>query len=260
MIDIHSHILFGVDDGPETFEQSIALFEKAVGEGITDIIATSHVLHPSYEASVETTLKQVHQLQEILKQNGIPITIHTGHEIRINEQMPQLFGEKKLLPLAGSDYILVELPSNTVPIFTKPLLLQLQELGYTPIIAHPERNKAIAENPRRLKDLIQNGALAQVTAGSVTGHFGKTIQKVSMNLIEANLVHTYGSDVHNLDNRPYLFDKGLTYLEKNKMADVVDVFLENNARIITNDQMIMFEPQNVRRKKWWSIFSSKIER
>ena len=254
MVDIHSHILFGVDDGPETLEQSIVLLENAVKEGITDIIATSHVLHPSYEVSAEMAVKQVQQFQVMIKEQSIPIMIHTGHEIRINERMLQLLQEKKLLPLAGSNYILVELPSNSVPVFTKPLLIQLQELGYKPIIAHPERNKAIAENPTKLKDLIQNGALAQVTAGSIGGNFGKTIQKVSMSLIEANLIHTYGSDVHNANNRPYLFDKGLTYLEKNKMADVVDVFLENNARILTNDPMIMFEPQNVSSKKWWSVF------
>lgn len=255
MIDIHSHILFGVDDGPETFEQSMELLQNAVREGITDIIATSHVLHPLYEASLETTLQQVQQLQEMMKQQRIPINIHTGHEIRINERMPQLFQENKLLPLASSSYILVELPSNSVPLFTKPLLLQLQDLGYTPIIAHPERNKAVAENPNKLKELILNGALTQVTAGSVAGHFGKTIQKVAMSLIEANLIHTYGSDVHNANNRPFLFDKGLTYLEKNKLADVVDVLLENNARILTNDQMIIFEPQIVNSKKWWKVFS-----
>lgn len=254
MIDIHSHILFGVDDGPETFEQSIELLQQAVKEGITDIIATSHVLHPSYEASAETTLHQVQQLQQAVKQQGMPLVIHTGQEIRIDERIPQLLQENKLLPLAGSNYVLVELPSNSVPVFTKPLLLQIQELGYTPIIAHPERNKAIAENPRKLKDLIQNGALAQVTAGSVAGHFGKAIQKVSMSLIEANLIHTYGSDVHSANVRPFLFDKGLTYLEKHKLSDVVDVFLENNARILTNDQMIIFEPQNVNSKKWWQVF------
>lgn len=254
MIDIHSHILFGVDDGPENVEQSIELLQHAVKEGITDIIATSHVLHPSYEVSAETTLQQVKRLQEMAQQQGLKINIHTGHEIRIGERMPQLLQENKLLPLAGSNYILVELPSNTVPVFTKPLLLQLQELGYTPIIAHPERNKAIAENPRKLKELIQNGALAQVTAGSVAGHFGKSIQKISMDLIEANLIHTYGSDVHNVNNRPFLFDKGLTYLEKNKLADVVDVLLENNARILSNAQMIIFEPQNVKSKKWWQVF------
>ena len=254
MIDIHSHILFGVDDGPETIHQSVVLLEKAVKEGITDIIATSHVLHPSYEASAETTFIQVQQLQKAMKQQGVPISIHTGHEVRIDERIPHLLQENKLLPLAGSSYVLVELPSNSVPVFTKPLFLQMQEVGYTPIIAHPERNKAIAENPKKLKELIQNGALAQVTAGSVSGHFGKTIQNVSLDLIEANLIHTYGSDVHNANNRPFLFDRGLTYLEKNKLADVVDIFLENNARILTNDQMIMFEPQNVISKKWWKVF------
>jgi protein-tyrosine phosphatase len=254
MIDIHSHILHGVDDGPENLQQSLALLEQAVKEGITDIISTSHVLHPTYDASAQAVVEQVASLQTILNEQKIPLTIHTGHEIRISEEMPELFAQGKLLPLANSKYILVELPSNIVPTYTKPLLFQLQEQGYIPIIAHPERNKAIAENPRRLRDLIDNGALAQITAGSVAGHFGKQVQKISMNLIESNLIHTYGSDVHHLQNRPFLYEEGLSYLEKHKLADTVEVLLENNARILTDERMIILEPQTSKEKKWWKIF------
>ena len=254
VIDIHSHILFGVDDGPKNIEESLELLSLAVQEGITEIISTSHVLHPSFNVEMDDVVKQVAALQHLIHTEGLPLTLHTGHEIRINENVPDMLQQKKLLPLANSRYVLIELPSNSVPTYTKHLLLQLLELGYTPIIAHPERNKAIAENPDKLKQLVELGAFAQITAGSVAGHFGKSIQKTSLQLIEANLVHTYGSDVHSRDVRPYLFDAGLTYLEKHKHADTVEVFLENNARILTNDSFIVFEPQLIREKKWWQIF------
>ena len=88
--------------------------------------------------------------------------------------------------------------------------------GKIPIIAHPERNRAIAEKPERLERLVRHGALAQVTAGSLSGHFGKNVQKLALQLIEANLIHTYGSDVHNLDDKTIPFQKGLDYLGKKK--------------------------------------------
>ena len=90
MIDIHSHILFGVDDGPENIEQSLELITLAVNEGITDIISTSHVLHPSYNVKIEDVVKQVSALQHLINKEGLPITLHTGHEIRINENVPAM--------------------------------------------------------------------------------------------------------------------------------------------------------------------------
>ena len=127
--------------------------------------------------------------------------------------------------------------------------------GITPIIAHPERNKAIAEKPSRLVELIHQGALSQITAGSLTGHFGRAIQKLSLDLVRANLVHAYGSDVHNLTTRPFLFDEGLCYLEKRKELEAVDIFLENNARILQNMPFIIKEPEEMETAKWWKIFS-----
>jgi protein-tyrosine phosphatase len=254
MIDMHSHILFNVDDGPKDINESLELLQLAVQEGITEIISTSHVLHHSYQVEAETVINQTALLQHELNARNIPLKIHTGHEIRISEDLVEQLQQKKILPLGESRYVLVEFPSSNIPSYTKTLFNKLQEEGYTPIIAHPERNKAIAENPKKLYDLIINGALAQITAGSLAGHFGKAIQKTSIQLVEANLVHTYGSDVHNAHTRPFLFDAGLTALENRKLLNQVDILLENNARIITNDEMIIMEPQLVKEKKWWNIF------
>ena len=116
--------------------------------------------------------------------------------------------------------------------------------GIIPIIAHPERNRAIAEKPARLERLVRHGALAQITAGSLAGHFGKNVQKLSLQLIEANLVHTYGSDVHNVDTRPLLFNKGLDYLEKKKHHDLADILLENNERIVQRQIAVLIGTRN----------------
>ena len=254
MIDMHSHILFGVDDGPDDLYETMNLLRKAVDEGITEIISTSHSFHPQYNVTAKQVTEQVAVLQEQLQINDIPLKIHAGQEVRLVENVVELVEAKEALTLANSDYLLLELPSSTIPKYTKKLIVALQSMGITPIIAHPERNKAIAERPNKLEELVREGAVAQITAGSLAGHFGKNIQKLSLDLVKANLVHTYGSDVHNLTTRPYLFDAGLTYLEKKKQLDAVDMLLENNARIIENKNFILYEPQEVSSKKWWSIF------
>ena len=253
MIDMHSHILFGVDDGPKALQQTLEMMEQAAREGITEIIATSHSYHPQYNVSPEKVFEQIPVIQQQLNKKNIPLKIHAGQEVRLVENIVNLMETKEVLTLANSKYMLLELPSATVPIFTKRLIIALQEKGITPIIAHPERNKAIAERPSKLEELVREGAMAQITAGSLAGHFGKTVQKLSLDLVKANLIHTYGSDVHNLATRPFLFDAGLDYLEKKKQLDAVDVLLENNARIIENRKFIVYEPQEIISKKWWSF-------
>ncbi|MFY3790527.1 tyrosine-protein phosphatase [Ureibacillus sp. MALMAid1270] len=253
MIDIHSHILFNLDDGPKTKEESMNMLKTAASEGITDIISTSHAFHPQYNVPAQKVIEQVNQLQRELNNLQIPLTIHLGHEVRLNDKLVELCKSGQIHKLANSDYLLLELPSNSVPHYTKNIVNSLIAEGITPIIAHPERNKGIAEKPERLERLIREGAVAQITAGSVAGHFGRAVQKLSIDLVRANLVHTYGSDVHNHDTRPFLFEKGLAYLEKQKLLDSVNILLENNKRILRNIPLELFEPEEVKKKKWWNI-------
>lgn len=253
MIDIHSHILFNVDDGPKTMEESMNMLKTAASEGITDIISTSHAFHPQYDVPRQMVIKQVNQLQEELNNLQIPLKIHLGHEVRLNDKLVELCQTYQIHKLANSDYLLIELPSNNVPHYTKNIVNALVAEGITPIIAHPERNKGIAEKPERLERLIREGAVAQITAGSVAGHFGRAVQKLSVDLVRANLVHTYGSDAHNHDTRPFLFERGLAYLEKQKLVDSVNILLENNTRILKNKPLELFEPEIVKNKKWWNI-------
>ena len=255
MIDIHTHILWAVDDGPKQMEETMQLLKQAVNEGITEIITTSHSFHPQYHVDYETINNQIQLLQYQLTKNSIPLTLHTGHEVRLSDNIISLYKAKQIHTLANSNYILLELPSHTVPYYSINIIRELLTEGLVPIIVHPERNKAIAERPILLERLIREGAMAQITAGSLAGHFGRTIQNLSLDLVKANLVHTYGSDVHNLTSRPFLFDEGLYYLEKKKELDAVEVLLENNFRIIHNSSLIVQEPEEIETTKWWKIFS-----
>lgn len=253
MLDMHAHILPNVDDGPKTVMESIEVIRQMASEGITEIIATSHAYSPHYHVDHERVLMELPLLQEELQKQEVDVTLYSGQEVRIHENIIEHLQSGEALTLANSKYVLLELPSGELPTYTIPIIQEMISINKVPIIAHPERNRAIAAKPSRLEQLVKNGALAQITAGSVTGHFGKNIQKLSMQLIEANLIHTYGSDVHNNETRPALFEKGLDYLDKKNHHELVDIFLENNARIATNKELIVLEPQAIGRKKWWQV-------
>lgn len=188
-----------------------------------------------------------------MKFRGLTINLHAGQEIRIQDFVPEKLESGEALTLAVSKYMLLELPSSGIPGYTVQVIQAVLSLGVVPIIAHPEWNRAIAEKPSRLQRLVKHGALAQVTAGSLTGHLGKGVQKLSLQLVEANLIHCYGSDVHNSKTRPALFEKGLDLLDKRKLHNTVDILLENNARILTNENFVFLEPREIESKKWWKV-------
>ena len=110
------------------------------------------------------------------------------------------------------------------------------------------------ERPELLARLINEGAVAQITAGSLSGHFGRKIQSVSLDFVKANLVHTYGSDVHHIVKRPFLYNEGLEYLEKKKEYEAIDILLDNNERILKNKPMLIQKPEKIQPAKWWAIF------
>ncbi|MDN4605937.1 tyrosine-protein phosphatase [Sporosarcina highlanderae] len=250
---MHSHVLHSLDDGPDSMEGTIKIIYSAVNEGITDLIATPHVHNPHFHVKATEVSKQVVELKEYIKRESIPLQLHLGHEVRIHDSIIENYKAGELLTLADSRYMLLELPSQTVPSYTVKVIEQLIEIDIIPIIAHPERNRAIAEKPERLQRLIRHGAYAQITAGSVSGHFGKGIQDLSLRLIEANCIHAYGSDVHKMETRPLEFAKGIDLLEKRKFDQIIDVLLENNSRILSDQPLIQLEMGNVRKKSWWKI-------
>ncbi|SOB93555.1 protein-tyrosine phosphatase [Ureibacillus xyleni] len=251
MVDLHSHLLWSADDGPATMEQTIEMLKQAVCEGISEIVATSHFQHPLYSVDFNEVYQKVNLIQLELIKNNIPIKIHLGHEVRLSDNILNLYNQLHIHTLANSKYMLIELPSNSVPYFTPFMLQKLTFAGITPIIAHPERNRAIYQNPRLLEELIRNGAYTQITAGSIAGLFGRNIQKFSFSLIKANLIHTYGSDAHNLTTRPFLFKEGLRILQKRKLSNYVNLFLENNECVIMNEPLTVLEPKSIKKNRWF---------
>ncbi|PKR78167.1 tyrosine protein phosphatase [Halalkalibacillus sediminis] len=256
MIDIHSHILPNVDDGARSIEDSLMMAEKAVEEGITHIYATPHHLNGHYENDKEFVLNEVEKLNAHLKHNHIPLTVIAGQELRINGDLLELMHDGDSMTLGnGGGYLLIEFSHSHIPRFSNKLLFDLRRNGYTPIIVHPERNKEIMEEPNKLFDLVNNGCLAQLTAGSLLGKFGKKVQEVSHQLLEANLVHFLASDAHNITSRGFFMQEAYDYIEKEYGA-YLSIMLKENAEILMNSEMVIGDPPEVikTKKKFLGLF------
>ncbi|MGG4491334.1 tyrosine-protein phosphatase [Metabacillus idriensis] len=254
MIDIHSHILPGVDDGAATNEEAIQIAKAAVKEGITTIIATPHHQNGKYINSKLSILENVEALNTLLRNEHIPLTILPGQETRIHGDLMNELETDVILPLNNTNYVFIELPSGQVPRYTEQMLFDIQLKGLTPVIVHPERNSEIIENPDLLYKLVSKGALTQITSSSLTGHFGKNIKKFTLQLVEAQLTHFLASDVHSLKNRPFRLADGYVVLNKEFGTQAEYMFKENAELLVQNLAAYRMDPTRIKKKKFLGIF------
>jgi protein-tyrosine phosphatase len=255
MIDIHSHILPGIDDGAQNLEDAVRMAEAAVQEGITHLYATPHHRNGRYENEKSSILENVNLLNAELSQRNIPLHILPGQEIRLYKDLIDDLDRDVFMPLHHqSKYILVEFPSSNVPAYAAETLYELSLRDYTPIIVHPERNSEIMENPDLLHALITEGALTQITANSVIGTFGKKIMNFSHELIKANMTHFIASDAHNTTSRGFHLLTAYETIQK-KYGIETRYYLQENAEIIMKGESVLVEqPRRIRRKKFLGIF------
>lgn len=255
MIDLHNHILVNLDDGPKNEEEAIRLLKQAVEEGVTGIIATPHHLNPMFNNEKQVVLEKIKELKNLEEIKKLNIDIYPAQEIRLSDQILPQLKEGKALSLNFSKYILIELPSNEVPHYTKNILFELQSLGYVPVIAHPERNKVISQNLDVLYDLVNNGALSQLTSSSLNGDLGKKIQKNSIQMIENNLVHFIASDAHHYENRPFIMNSLFKNKKLKNYKEEIEMLIKNSKLIIKNEDIKKYQPsKEYNNKKLFGIF------
>jgi protein-tyrosine phosphatase len=254
MIDLHCHILPNVDDGPKELAESVEMARQAVEQGIKTIIATPHHRNEKYENHGQTIFGQVEEFNRVLKSEKLDLTVLPGQETRIFGEMVDGLESGEILPLNQGKYVFVELPSGHVPRYTGQLLFDIQLKGFIPVIVHPERNQEIIENPEVLYQLVKKGALTQVTASSVSGHFGKTIKKFSLQLIEANLTHFVASDAHNTSSRGFKMVEAYDVIEKSFGIEAVYMFRENAELVVQGKSVYKEVPERVKRKKILGLF------
>jgi protein-tyrosine phosphatase len=254
MIDIHSHILPGIDDGAQTLEDSLDIAMQAVKQGISTIVATPHH-NRYYKNDKESILRKVTDLNEFLKKKGIPLNIVSGQECRLYGELIDDLRKGEILSINdGGKYILIEFPSSTVPMYSEQLFYNLMFDGITPIIVHPERNNRLLEEPDLLYEFVEKGVLTQVTASSVVGVFGQKMQKFSMRMLEANLVHFIASDAHNTNTRDSRIKEAYELIGKKFDGEYVAYLTENTQAVIEGKYIQTRTPQRIKKKCIFGIF------
>ncbi|WP_226643028.1 tyrosine-protein phosphatase [Mesobacillus subterraneus] len=254
MIDIHCHLLPGIDDGAQSMEDTIKMARAAVDEGIHTIIATPHHKNSKYDNPKELIIPRVGEVNKALASEGIDLKILPGQEVRLYGELIEGIEKNEILSLNHTQYVFVEFPSNHVPRYAETLLFDLQLKEITPIIVHPERNQEIIERPEALYNLVKKGALTQVTASSVSGHFGKKIRNFSFQLIEANLTHFIASDAHNVGSRGFKMAETMDIIQSKYGIDLVCFFQENAELLVQGSHVYQDTPEPIKKKKFLGIF------
>ena len=214
MIDIHNHLLPGIDDGAPDVDAALALARVAVADGITHMVCTPHIHPGRHDNTPDTIRAALRVLGGALREHGIPLRVAAAAEVRFDIDIIDAVRERRLPYLGrwqGKKVVLLEFPHGHLPFGAEKLTQWLIAHDIVPLIAHPERNKTVLQHPARLKPLLQQGCLLQVTASAVCGGFGAACQQLAHRLLDAGVVTVLASDAHNLAHRPPVLSAGLEH-------------------------------------------------
>ena len=240
MIDLHCHILPGVDDGSATDEESCMMARLAVDSGVTAIAATPHCNVPGQFRNYrsETLHQRFCHLRELLRQNEIPLKLYTGMEVYVTPEVPQLLQQGKLLPLGGSHYLLVEFGFDESRRFAEQMLEAIRKEGFTPVIAHPERYRFVQTERECLLRWIDEGYVLQINKGSLFGMFGRGAARISNWCLGEGCLHLIGSDAHSPFRRTTRLEDVWDYAADCDSTEIADFLLEGNPSRILEDQPV----------------------
>lgn len=204
MIDIHCHLLPGIDDGPATVEAALALTKACIDDGITHAVLTPHVFPGRFE-NWRTSIAEEHaRFAELLAASGMALQLSWAGEVRLTPEVLELLARDELPFLGtvgGFRTLLLEMPDGQVPLGALNFVRRLMAEKVRPVIVHPERNRGVMEKPERLRAFVDEGCYVQVTAGSLVGQFGARAQAVAADLVARGWVHAVASDAHNTTGR-----------------------------------------------------------
>jgi protein-tyrosine phosphatase len=214
LIDIHCHLLPDIDDGPDSWEESLELARLLLNEGVETAITTPHWIKGSnWEPESAHVLRLVDELNLKLAEEKVSLNVLPGMEIGINENLVELTKNGKILTLGGGNHILVETPYVSIPYGIKEIIFRLKVSGLEPILAHPEKCGEIQSNPKGLQDIVNSCALIQITTSSLLGYFGRRAKECAIILAKEGLVHFVASDAHSPDERPPLINNAIALLK-----------------------------------------------
>ena len=245
MIDIHSHILPGIDDGAEDLYETLEMAAMAADIGVKAIVATPHCNCPGvYDNYFDDQYKKAFMdVSRAIKKEGIPVKLYPGMEAFATHNLPELIVDGKIMPLNQSRYVLVEFAFREDPDFATDLLRRVKKVGAKPVVAHAERYEFVQQDPQIVYRWRQKGYVIQVNKGSILGRFGRKAEKTAEQVFRHNLVSVVGSDAHSPYQRtPYLLDayERLCEIYSQKYVDVL--FCQNPSRICSNKPILALKP------------------
>lgn len=254
MIDMHCHILNGIDDGSKSAGQSLNMLKIAQDEEIDTIVATPHLLElkdiEKFKVNRDNAIKDI---EDEIKKNNINIKLIKGAEVYINPFIYKC-NDLKSVCINNGSYMLMELPMLSMPSYVGDVIYNLKLKGINTIIAHPERYKYVAEDPNIIYGLIEQGALMQVNTGSITGIFGKSIQKTARILFEHNMVHMVGTDAHTDRTRSPRIKEAIRFVGNWSDKDVIERIIHKTPeKVLTGDLIDIEEPAKYKKHKFWFI-------
>lgn len=234
MIDFHSHILPGIDDGSRSIEQTIRMLKEAKEAGFTKIISTSHYMEGYYESDETERIELLNEVQK----NISGIELYLGNEIYITNNMIDLIQNKQASTINNSKYVLFEFPLSAKSMNDKEVVYRLIENGFVPVIAHPERYSYVQDNPEYIEELAEMGALFQANYGSIIGMYGKKAEKTLKKLLKNDLIRFFGTDSHRIDQVYTKMPKILKKLHKVLSDEEIEEFTVINPQKVLNNEDI----------------------
>ena len=243
MIDIHSHIVFGVDDGPSTKEESLALLKEAFSQGVRTIVSTSHRRKNMFETPEDCIMKNFKEVQALAKRALPELKILYGAEIYFTQDALEKLNNKEIPTLNDTQYALIEFSPTTPYWEIRNAVNKVLLLGIRPVIAHIERYVELEKNEKRVKELIDMGCYTQINSSSVLkpkmfGDKYRLLKKRAQYFLAHNLVHCVASDMHNLDNRPPYMREAYELIAKKYGSGKARELFETNPSKIINDKLI----------------------
>jgi protein-tyrosine phosphatase len=257
VIDLHSHIIPGVDDGAATIDDALAMARVARDDGIVVVVATPHRSPWTYWEERADAERRLEELRAACRREGIELRLLLGSEAYIAPDLVEQVEKGLALTINGGRYLLIEWPYEQYPAYSERVLFELQVHGVVPIIAHAERYRVVRRDPSYLATLIERGVLVQVTASSLLGELGPEIRRTTEILVASHLAHLIASDSHGVDRRPPVLS-----VARDRAAALVGeaaarAMVSDTPRRVIEDQPIELPAPKLRKpQRFWAFWRS----
>ena len=238
MIDFHSHVLPNIDDGSKSVEETFNLIKEAKSAGFDKIISTSHYMEGYYEVESNEREVWIGGINKKLEEMDVDIRLYLGNEIYITDNIINLLEEGKASTINNTNYVLFEMPFDTKPLNLYSIIYEMLKYKLVPILAHPERYAYVQKNPSLVGELIEKGVLMQSNYGSIIGQYGRKAHVIVKKMLQKNMIHFLGSDVHKQNTVYKKMPKILNELRKVISEEKLNELTTVNPELVLNNKKI----------------------